>query len=191
MPAQRLKDRLQPGRAYRRSDLLPYSRSVDRELRRLVSEGVLRKEQTGLYSCPKKGKFGAVPVNHSELVERYLKTKDFVVVDHNALNGLGLGLSQLYNELTVYNQKRHGTVVLAGVKLHFKRRPGYPHRLSPEFLLVEYLNERKHLAEAPADLAKRLPKVVAKLDRRNLKRVAENFGKVSVKREVSDLLAAV
>ncbi|MDI7191482.1 hypothetical protein, partial [Leptospira santarosai] len=132
-----LKFHLKPGKVYRRSDLLPFSPSVDRELSQLVKQGFLKKEATGLYFRPKKSKFGDVPASVSALVEKYLKTKDFLIVDHNTLNSMNLGLTQLYTVLTVYNQKRHGLVELGGVRFNFKRRPGYPQTLSPEFLLVE------------------------------------------------------
>lgn len=105
MSLNTLKFHLKPGKVYRRSDLLPFSPSVDRELSQLVKQGFLKKEATGLYFRPKKSKFGDVPASVSALVEKYLKTKDFLIVDHNTLNSMNLGLTQLYTVLTVYNQK--------------------------------------------------------------------------------------
>lgn len=184
-----LKLHLKPGKVYRRSDLLPYSNSIDRELKQLVKEGFLRKLSTGLYSRPKPSKFGEVPTELPLLVEKYLKTKDFLVVDHNSLNGVGLGLTQLYNEFTVYNQKRHGRVELGGMKFNFKRRSGYPSAPSSEFLLVEFMNERKTLAEHPENLPKHLRNKLQSLNKAKLKKYAESFGKVAVKKELDQLLS--
>ncbi|MDI7222751.1 hypothetical protein QMM98_15495 [Leptospira santarosai] len=181
---------MKPGKVYRRSDLLPFSPSVDRELSQLVKQGFLKKEATGLYFRPKKSKFGDVPASVSALVEKYLKTKDFLIVDHNTLNSMNLGLTQLYTVLTVYNQKRHGLVELGGVRFNFKRRPGYPQTLSPEFLLVELLNERKTLPEIPVDLKEKMQKLVKKLNRDQLKKFSEQFGKVAVKKEFEELLSS-
>ncbi|WP_061216425.1 hypothetical protein [Leptospira santarosai] len=190
MSLDTLKFHLKPGKVYRRSDLLSFSPSVDRELSQLVKQGFLKKEATGLYFRPKKSKFGDVPASISALVEKYLKTKDFLIVDHNALNSMNLGLTQLYTVLTVYNQKRHGLVELGGVRFNFKRRPGYPQTLSPEFLLVELLNERKTLPEIPVDLKEKMQKLVKKLNRDQLKKFSEQFGKVAVKKEFEELLSS-
>ncbi|MCH1911857.1 hypothetical protein L9Z41_17285 [Leptospira noguchii] len=190
MSLDNLKFHLKPGKVYRRSDLLLFSPSVDRELSQLVKQGFLKKEATGLYFRPKKGKFGDVPASISALVEKYLKTKDFLIVDHNTLNSMNLGLTQLYTVLTVYNQKRHGLVELGGVRFNFKRRSGYPQTLSPEFLLVELLNERKTLPEIPVDLKEKMQKLVKKLNRAQLKKFSEQFGKVAVKKEFKELLSS-
>ncbi|TGL37047.1 hypothetical protein EHQ52_02845 [Leptospira koniambonensis] len=191
MSLDTLKLHLKPGKVYRRGDLTAFSSSVDRELKQLVEQGFLKKERTGLYFCPKKSKFGDVSADASSLVERYLKTKDFLIVDYNALNSLDLGLTQLYTWLTVYNQKRHGLVELGGVKFNFKRRPGYPQTLSREFLLVELLNERKALAEVPVNLNEKMQKLVKKLNSTQLKKVAEQFGKVAARKKFRELLSSI
>ncbi|EQA45698.1 hypothetical protein LEP1GSC050_4126 [Leptospira broomii serovar Hurstbridge str. 5399] len=191
MSLHTLKLHLKPGKVYRRSDLLSFSPSVDRELKQLVKEGFLRKVRTGLYSRPRLSKFGEVPAELPQLVEKYLKTKDFLLVDHNSLNGIGLGLTQLYNEFTVYNLKRHGRVELGGLKFNFKRRPGYPSATNSEFLVVEFMNERNALAENPVNLTERLQGAVNKLNKSRLKKYADNFGKVAVKKELNELLSKI
>src|SRR3981081_3155167 len=60
---------------------------------------------------------------------------------------LGLGTTQLYNKRVVYNQKRHGTFPLGNRMVTFERRMNVPRRLSPEFLLVDLVNELGDLAE--------------------------------------------
>lgn len=111
------------------------------------------------------------------------------MVDHNSLNGIGLGLTQLYNEFTVYNQKRHGRVELGGMKFNFKRRSGYPSSPNSEFLLVEFMNERKTLAEHPENLPKYLRNKLQSLNKAKLKKYAESFGKVAVKKELEQLIS--
>jgi hypothetical protein len=49
-----LKKHLKPGRAYRREELARWSTSVDRHLKQLVEQGVLKKLSGGLYACPKE-----------------------------------------------------------------------------------------------------------------------------------------
>ena len=65
----------------------------------------------------------------------------------NAYNQLGLGTTQLYNKRVVYNQKRHGTFPLGNRMVTFERRMNVPRQLSPEFLLVDLVNELGDLAE--------------------------------------------
>jgi len=60
-------------------------------------------------------------------------------------------LTQLYNKLVIYNLKRHGLFKL-GNKVYNFRRPnrGFPNVLTPEFLLVDLLNNLDELAEDSA-----------------------------------------
>src|SRR5260370_37488160 len=76
---ERLKRHLRPGRVYRREDLLPWSRSLDRHLKELTLHGNLQKLRTGLYYCPRKFEFGEAPADEHELVKAFLKTDHFVV----------------------------------------------------------------------------------------------------------------
>src|SRR5271170_1368204 len=142
-----LKRHLRPGRVYRREDLLPWSHSVDRHLKELTVDGTLHKLRTGLYYSPRKFEFGEAPADEQELVKAFLKTDRFVVTSPNAYNQLGLGTTQLYNKRVVYNQKRHGTFPLGNRMVTFERRLNVPKQLSPEFLLVDLVNELGDLAE--------------------------------------------
>ena len=76
-----------------------------------------------------------------------MKTDRFVLTSPNAYNQLGLGTTQLYNKRVVYNQKRHGTFPLGNRMVTFERRLNVPKQLSPEFLLVDLVNELGDLAE--------------------------------------------
>src|SRR5215471_9216319 len=150
MPAktvEQLKRRLRPGRVYRREDLLPWSNSVDRHLKELTVDGTLQKLRNGLYYFPRKFDFGEAPADEHELVRAFLKSDHFVVTSPNVYNQLGLGTTRLYNKRVVYNQKRHGTFPLGNRMVTFERRYNVPKRLSPEFLLVDLVNELDKLAE--------------------------------------------
>ena len=138
---EQLRRHLRPGRVYRREDLLPWSRSVDRHLKELTVDGTLQKLRTGLYYSPRKFEFGEAPADEHELVKAFLKTDRFVMTSPNAYNQLGLGTTQLYNKRVVYNQKRHGTFPLGNRMVTFERRMNVPKQLSPEFLLVDLVNE--------------------------------------------------
>lgn len=72
-----LKQMIRPGRVYRRSELEFYSTAVDRHLGQLTKAGVLKKLRQGLYYAPKESKFGPVPPEDKELVQQFLKDKNF------------------------------------------------------------------------------------------------------------------
>src|ERR1700727_1467913 len=144
---EQLRRHLRPGRVYRREDLLQWSRSVDRHLKELTVDGTLLKLRTGLYYSPRQFEFGEAPADERELVTAFLKTDRFVLISPNAYNQLGLGTTQLYNKRVVYNQKRHGTFSLGNRMVTFERRMNVPKQLSPEFLLVDIVNELGDLAE--------------------------------------------
>jgi len=95
---ERLRRHLRPGRVYRREDLLAWSHSVDRHLKELTIDGILKKLRTGLYYSPRKFEFGEAPADEHELVKAFLKTDRFVVTSPNAYNQLGLGTRQLYKQ---------------------------------------------------------------------------------------------
>ncbi|TGN11613.1 hypothetical protein [Leptospira bandrabouensis] len=188
MSITELKRHLKPGHSYRRGELVTYSPSVDRELKKLVKIGYVKKERNGLYSRLENSKFGEVPVNTKELVKKFLNTNDFLIVEYNKLNNLGLGLTQLYKEMVVYNHKRHGHFKLGSARLYFKRRNGYPREVDREFLLVEFLNERKRLAEEVLDLDNKTRSLMGNLNISKLKRYAKDFGKVAVKKMIDSLV---
>ena len=50
-------------------------------------------------------------------------------------------LSDSYNKRVVYNQKRHETFPLGSRMVTFERRYNVPKQLSPEFWLVDLVNE--------------------------------------------------
>ncbi|MEZ6196765.1 MAG: hypothetical protein R3F20_13735 [Planctomycetota bacterium] len=184
-----LERQLKPGRVYRREDLELWSKSVDRELAQLVRSGRLRKLRHGLYCRPKTSVFGEVPPDDRALVRAFLKSEDFLLFSPNAYHALGLGTTQLANACVVYNMKRHGRIELAGRVFEFRRRPGYPHRMDPEFLAVEIFNNLDRLAEDRETVEARLKDRVRSFDAGRLLRHARRFGKVRTRRFFEAALA--
>ncbi len=184
-----LKKHLHPGRVYRRAELAQWSKSVDRHARELVDQGVLRKLQNGLYHCPKHSIFGQVPADERELVRRFLKEDDFLLVSPNAYNTLGLGTTQLYNTHVVHNHKRHGHFTLGGLSFEFRRKPRFPRKLTEEFLLVDLLNNLPALAEDTEILHARAHKKAKELNVCKLRLAARNYGKVATRKFFDQALA--
>jgi hypothetical protein len=148
--ADNLKSAMRPGTVYRRQDLEGLSTAVDRDLKTLVEEGEVRKLAYGLYCRPRKNILGAAPPDNRELVRAFLKTDDFLLTSRNHFTDLGLGLTQVYNTVVVYNHKRAGEFLLGGKRFRFRLVPAYPKALSREYLLVDLLS---NLRELPDDVS--------------------------------------
>ena len=179
---EKLRSQLRPGRIYRREELQAFSPSVDRVLKELVDSRQLEKAGAGLYYVPRKTAFGAAPPSEHELIEGFLKDKDYLLVSPNFYNSLGVGTTQLYNTTVVYNRKRHGRFALAGRTFDFRMKPRFPKSLSEEFLLVDLMNNLNSLAE-DLDLVSNNVKRRARLVNRDLLlKSARTYGKVATKR---------
>jgi hypothetical protein len=185
---EELKRHLRPGRVYRREDLLAWSRSVDRHLKELTVHGNLQKLRTGLYYCPRRFEFGEAPADEHELVKAFLRTDHFVVTSPNVYNQLGLGATQLYNKRVIYNQKRHGTFAFGNRTVTFERRLNVPKHLSPEFLLVDLVNELGELAEDRDAILSRVRERAKEMDPRKLSRAVSRYGKCSTQKKFREML---
>ena len=142
-----LADELQAGRVYRREDLARLSNAVDRHLTQLVSTGTLKKLAQGLYYAPKQSSFGPLPPTDEQVVRGFLRDNEFLVFSPSSYNTVGLGTTQLYNSTLVYNHKRHGVFKLGNRQFHFRVKPRFPKKLTPEFLYVDLMNNLDELAE--------------------------------------------
>ncbi|MCX6309127.1 MAG: hypothetical protein NTY32_09980 [Bacteroidia bacterium] len=185
---QRIRQNIKAGEVYRRSDLEYFSTAVDRHLSQLVKDGTLRKLSQGLYYAPKQSKFGAVPPRDNDLVERFLKNESFLLVSPNAYNGLGFGLTQLYNTTWVYNHKRRGEVKLNGKSFLFKLKSSFPASLSQEYLVVDLLNNLDELAEDNEQIVKSFQKNIDRLDANELIKMAKQYGSGNAKKLVKSAL---
>jgi hypothetical protein len=186
---QELKKHLRSGQVYRRDDLARWSNAVDRHLRHLLEEGTLTKLAGGLYLFPKETVFGKAPPEDDKLVGAFLRDHRFLLATPNAYNSLGVGTTQLYDKTVVYNHKRHGNFSLGGRKFDFRVKPAFPRKLSPEFLLVDLVNNLDQLAENREEVLARVKKTVASYDAPRLQRAAREYGKVKTRKFFQTLQA--
>jgi hypothetical protein len=180
--AQELKSHLRPGQVYRRQDLARWSNAVDRHLKQFVDDGTLTKLRGGLYLYPKETVFGKAPPEDDKLVKSFLKDGKFLLASPNAYNALGVGTTQLYDKTFVYNHKRHGDFVLGGRKFDFRVKPSFPRTLSPEFLLVDLVNNVDHLAESKEEVLARVKNRASSYDESRLRRAVRSYGNVRTKK---------
>lgn len=187
-PQASLVKRLRPGRVYRREDLSAWSRSVDRDLQQLVGGGFLQKLAQGLYYAPKQSIFGAMPPDDEEVVGAFLRDPEFLIFSPNAYNSLGVGTTQLYNTTWVYNHKRHGRFRLGNRSYEFRSKPKFPRAVTPEFLLVDLLNNLDMLAEDKDLLLGRVRSRFAEMDPKRLKKALADYGSVATRKLTRDWL---
>jgi len=185
-----LKRHLKPGQAYRRADLARWSTAVDRHLKQLVESGTLRKLSGGLYVVPKETVFGPAPASDKDVVCAFLKDDPFLLASPNAYNSLGVGTTQLYDKTVVYNHKRHGEFQLGNRKYTFRVKLRFPKSLTPEFLLVDLVNNVDQLAEAKEEVLERVQKRAASTDRRRLRRAVREYGNERTKKFFNRALGA-
>lgn len=185
---EELKKHLKRGQVYRRDDLAKWSKSVDRHLDALVEEDTLQKLSQGLYYYPKLSAFGKTPPEEEVLIRSFLKDSRFLVTSPSTYNSLGVGTTQLYNERTVYNHKRHGEFKLGNRKFSFRMKPHFPSKVTQEFLIVDLLNNLESLAEDPAEVLKNVALKVRTMDTRKLKRDVSKYGNAKTKKILAPLI---
>jgi hypothetical protein len=91
-----------------------------------------------------------------------------------------------YHEI-VYNQKRHGTFSLGNRIVTFERRFNVPKQLSPEFLLVDLVNELDQLAEDQDAVLSRVREKAKEMDPRKLLRAVSLYGKYSTRKRFREI----
>ena len=186
---EKMRKKLSPQVVYRRNDFTRLSSNVDRHLKKLVSQKALVKIQNGLYMCPKKTPFGIAFPEEQQLLRVFLKDDNFVVYNFSLFNGLGLGLTQLYDKRIVFNRKRHGNFCLKGRFYNFYRWREAPKKLTKEFLYVEFLNRFEQLVEDRPKTMHLLKKQLKKLNQKKLKKAVKSYGKESSKKKLQLLLS--
>jgi len=183
-----LSQHIKQGEVYRRSDLEYYSTAIDRHLAKLTKEGTLIKVNQGLYYAPKQSKFGAVPPDDHQVVERFLKNEDFLLISPTVFNSLGLGLTQLYNTTWVYNHKRKGEFHLNGKTFEFKLKSSFPKNISKEYLLVDLLNNLEILAEDQTLVLEKLSNNVRSFNTDVLMKATQQYGSGKTKRVIKSIV---
>ncbi len=187
---QELKKHLKRGKVYRRADLSKWSTSVDRHLDELVKEGSLQKLSQGLYFYPEVTVFGEAPPEEEVLVRSFLKDSRFLLTSFNAYNTLGVGTTQLYNQKTVYNHKRHGDFNLGGKTFSFRVKPHFPSKVTQEFLLVDLLNNLDQLAEDPKEVVSKVRFKAKSMDAKKLKKSLQEYGTIKAKKLLEPIITS-
>lgn len=187
---QELKKHLKRGKVYRRADLSKWSTSVDRHLDELVKEGTLQKLAQGLYFYPEVTVFGAAPPEEEVLVRSFLKDSRFLLTSFNAYNALGVGTTQLYNQKTVYNHKRHGDFNLGGKTFSFRVKAHFPSKVTQEFLLVDLLNNLDQLAEDPNEVVSKVRSRAKSMDPKKLKKSLQEYGTIKAKKLLEPIITS-
>lgn len=186
--SDQLKKHLKRGHVYRRTELAHWSKSVDRHIAELVKEGTLQKLSPGMYYLPKETVFGKTPPDEKTLVRSFLKDDRFLLTSPNVYNSLGLGTTQLYNERTVYNHKRHGEFRLGKRIFRFRMIPHFPNKLTEEFLLVDLINNLDSLAEDSGEVLEKVSMKAKTMDKKKLHRAVNNYGHVKTKKIFAPLM---
>jgi len=179
---------LHPGAVYRRSDLEKWSKAVDRHLQQLQEKGTLIKLSGGLYYYPKKTAFGDAPANDQTLIASFLKDTRFLLTTPNAYSTLDVGTTQLYNEAVVYNHKRHGRFQLGKRVFDFRMKPHFPSKLSPEFLLVDLVNNIEKLAEDKDKILNNVKKKALAMNAKALSKAILNYGGAHTRKFFAEVL---
>lgn len=180
-----LLSQLTEGEVYTWDKLKEYSKSPGRDVKRLLDEGLLKKVGPGLYLLPGKSKYGPLPADEHKLVSLFLKTDDYLMFSPNLYNSLKVGLTQLRNEMFVYNNKRYEKVRLGRRNFNFKRpNNGFPKKLTKEFLLVDLMNNLAYVGEPQDEVTKKVTRAVldGEFDKKLLLSLAERHGKVATKK---------
>jgi hypothetical protein len=180
---EHLNQQMRAGHVYRRDMLSSYSKALDRDLDTLVEKGLLRKLAGGLYYKPAMSEFGALPPKDDNLVSSFLRDNKFLLYSWNQYNSLGVGLTQLYNRVVVLNLRRHGVFKLGNKEFDFRRsNKGFPTKVTPEFLLVDLLNNLNELAEDTSLVKQNICNRLTHFDQQKLLRLARAYGKISTKK---------
>ncbi len=182
MKLDQLKSHLKKGEVYRRADLAQWSKSVDRHVDQLVTNGTLQKLAPGMYYVPKETAFGTLPPSEEMLVRQFLKDDRFLLTSPNSYNSLGVGTTQLYNKRIVYNHKRHGEFKLGNRNFSFRKKPHFPKKATQEFLLVDLVNNLHTLAEDQDNVLRNVFKKAATMVTSKLKQSVLAYGNVKTKK---------
>ncbi|MGD9152220.1 MAG: hypothetical protein PVG30_00975 [Gammaproteobacteria bacterium] len=187
---EKLDSNIKPGHVYRRDMLVHLSSAVDRDLMILINRGVLAKAAAGIYYKPLGSRYGNLPPDEKELVKVFLRDNRFLFYSWNQYNTLGLGLTQLYNKAIVYNCKRHGVFILNGNSYDFRRPSrGFPRKLTPEFLLVDLVNNINELSEDEKQLKCNIKKHLGRFNIVKVTQYVKKYGKIATRKFFKEIMS--
>lgn len=184
--------RLKSGKVYRTADFRRWGQNPTRLAQRLAREGELERLGHGLYHAPKTSRFGTVPPTEDELLRAFLKTRDYLVTGSRTWNPLRLGSTGVESYPVVYNKKRSGVLAVGGKTFEF-RRVRYPGAPSPEFFVVDLLENRDRAGVPLSAVQVRLNTALeeGRFSSEQLKEMAERYGSKETQAAVDEAVNAV
>jgi hypothetical protein len=174
---QRAQPNLEPGRAYRTRDLLPWGANPTRLARRLVREGKLREAAHGLFYAPVESRFGLAPAPEDEILRAFFSGSPFVVTGPPRWNALGLGSTAMFAATLVYNARRTGDFTFDG-RQFLLRRVRFPESPPPEWFVVDLLQHHEMAGVSLGELEERLVATLreGRWNRDRLRKMAAIYG---------------
>ena len=100
---------------------------------------------------------------------------------------MGIGTTQLYNEQRVYNLKRRGEIKIGKKTFHFIKKRSFPKMISPEFLIVDLIDNIDKLAEDRAKVLNNVKRKALSMDQKKLRRAVSNYGGSKARKFFADL----
>jgi hypothetical protein len=79
---------------------------------------------------------------------------------------------------------------MATLNYSFRVKPHFPKKATPEFLLVDLVNNLDTLAEDPNELLKNISQKVRTMDTKKLERSVHEYGNARAKRIFAPLMSA-
>ena len=168
-----------PGEVYWRAELVRYSKCVDRDLKRMVDAGKIKKLWRGAYYRPEVLSFGKARPLFNKIMTAFLRDDNFLLTSLDAYNSLNVGTTQLYNEHIVYNKKRSGRMKVCGQNCYFIRNRDFPKKPTLEFHYVDLINNMDMLAEEQGTVKALAAKNVSELDTDKVRCAARTYGKAA------------
>lgn len=151
---------LEAGRVYRTRDFESWSANPPRYAKQLVDKGLLVQVARGLFTCPKRSKFGVVPPTDDALMRAFLEDGPFVFTGPERWNALGLGTTAVFATPLVYNTKRSGLVEFGSRRFEL-RRVAFPSPVPREWFVVDLFENADRAGTSRAELAGPLTRAVA------------------------------
>lgn len=183
-----VEEKLEPGKVYRREDLVCDLVFTDHRIRQLVAQGSLEKITQGLYHYRGPSPRSYSPLTSKSLLEGFLGIDDFLLLPWQEYLTLGLKLTPKFDMHLVYNRKRHGIFRLGEVTFDIRRRSRYPGQTTPEFLLIDLLNNTDFFIEETSTIQRDARALIHKFDAGALLKMAQDYGKVSTYKYISSWL---
>jgi hypothetical protein len=180
-----MEEKLVPGKVYRREDLVCDLVFTDHRIRQLVAQGALEKITQGLYHYRGASPANFVPPTSGSLLQGFLGVDDFLLLPWREYLSLGVALTPKFDMHLVYNRKRHGIFRLGETTFDIRRRSRYPEQITPEFLLVDLLNNTDFFTEDPSKIQREARTLIRKFDTAALLKTARDFGKVATYKYIS------